>query len=168
MRCAHSAPSAAPSVFHASSHRNFSGNLTCPLCCQKCLRPFHSTSNFFVYVLAKMFTLWNESPRRRHACASVVSIPLSFQPHPGTVDSSCMTVVDFFPLYVISDMPRQIYTLIESLRECRDLPKNQYLNGRQLPTKALAGKVGSEVRWIAFAFETVSSAPVYSPLTFLH
>ena len=55
-------------------------------------------------------------------------------------------------------LPSQLKTLLHALPECRRLPTNQFLNGRSLPTKALAKRSddGLGIKWLAFAFETVS------------
>ena len=55
-------------------------------------------------------------------------------------------------------MPATIKPLLDKMSECRNLPTNQLVNGRRLPTRAIVNldNSGGGIMWLAFAFESVS------------
>ncbi|KAL4221105.1 GRB10 interacting GYF protein 1 [Mactra antiquata] len=56
-------------------------------------------------------------------------------------------------------MPYQIVSIIESIDECKDLPKTSYIYHSQQPAHAIGGLTndGTAVLWLGFAFESTTS-----------
>ena len=59
-------------------------------------------------------------------------------------------------------MPATIKPLLDRMPECHNLPTNQLVNGRRLPTRAIVNldSSGGGIMWLAFAFESVSVANI--------
>ena len=60
-------------------------------------------------------------------------------------------------LFVIFATGTAIKVLLRQVPGCRNLPENKIVNGRMLPSRALAVEdySGRGLRWVAFAFESV-------------
>lgn len=55
-------------------------------------------------------------------------------------------------------MPYAVIGILDSIDECRDLPKTSYIYHSQQPAHAIGGLTsdGSAILWLGFAFESVS------------
>ena len=60
-------------------------------------------------------------------------------------------------MFVIFATGTAIKVLLRQIPGCRNLPENKVVNGRMLPSRALAVEdySGRGLRWVAFAFESV-------------
>ena len=53
-------------------------------------------------------------------------------------------------------IPIHMRQAMRRIRECRNLPTNKVINGKSLPSHAMAGYNQHGLQWLAFSFESVS------------